>query len=162
MRTTILAAGCVGAIALGTLVPAKAQYYPPPNYGPPPGYGYDYHHHATAMDTVHIMAARRVIRYRVETAHPTEVRLVEAITPARTRVAAHPFTAYRAATVRRIGVPLVLDRATTTVEWFEATASNHSGFGRRGGQMKLTILFVAVVGVILFWWLRSVKPKGRI
>jgi hypothetical protein len=30
------------AIALGTLVPAKAQYYPPPNYGPPPGYGYDY------------------------------------------------------------------------------------------------------------------------
>jgi hypothetical protein len=25
--------------------------------------------------------------------------------------------------------------------------------------MKLTILFVVVVGVILFWWLRSVKPK---
>jgi len=49
MRTTrILAAvGCVGAIALGTLVPAKAQYYrySPPGYGydnPPPGYGYGY------------------------------------------------------------------------------------------------------------------------
>jgi hypothetical protein len=38
-----MAVGCVGAIALGTLVPAKAQYYYPP---PPPGtknpnpYGY--------------------------------------------------------------------------------------------------------------------------
>jgi hypothetical protein len=25
--------------------------------------------------------------------------------------------------------------------------------------MKLTILFFAVVGAILIWWLRSVKPK---
>jgi hypothetical protein len=25
--------------------------------------------------------------------------------------------------------------------------------------MKLTILFVVVVGAILLWWLRSVKPK---
>jgi hypothetical protein len=44
MRTSriLLSVGCVGAIALGTLVPAKAQYYyPPPGYGgPPPGYGY--------------------------------------------------------------------------------------------------------------------------
>jgi hypothetical protein len=42
MRTTriLLAIGCFVAIALGTLVSAKAQYYyPPPNYGPPPGYG---------------------------------------------------------------------------------------------------------------------------
>jgi hypothetical protein len=28
--------------------------------------------------------------------------------------------------------------------------------------MKLTILFVVVVGVMLVWWLRSVKPKRRI
>jgi hypothetical protein len=41
-RTKVYLVGFVGAIALGTLVPAKAQYYPPPNYGPPPGYGYDY------------------------------------------------------------------------------------------------------------------------
>src|SRR5262249_9708346 len=40
MRTTriLLAAGCVGAIALGTLAPAKAQYY----YPRPPDYGYAY------------------------------------------------------------------------------------------------------------------------
>jgi hypothetical protein len=25
--------------------------------------------------------------------------------------------------------------------------------------MKLTILFVVVVGAILVWWLRSVKPR---
>ena len=25
--------------------------------------------------------------------------------------------------------------------------------------MKLTILYAVVVGAILFWWLRSVKPK---
>jgi hypothetical protein len=42
MRTTriLLAAGCVGGIALGTLASAlraNAQYYPPP-----PGYGYGY------------------------------------------------------------------------------------------------------------------------
>jgi hypothetical protein len=49
MRTTriLLAAGCVGAIALGTLVPAKAQYYSPqpPDYGfasPPPDTRYGY------------------------------------------------------------------------------------------------------------------------
>lgn len=52
MRTTrmLLAVGCVGGIALGTLASvthANAQYYPhyppPPDYGPPPpGYGYDY------------------------------------------------------------------------------------------------------------------------
>jgi hypothetical protein len=49
MRTTriLLAAGCVGAIALGTLVPAKAQYYypRPPDYGfasPPPDTRYGY------------------------------------------------------------------------------------------------------------------------
>jgi hypothetical protein len=43
-RTKVFLVGFVGAIALGTLVPAKAQYYPPPpGYGPPPpGYGYDY------------------------------------------------------------------------------------------------------------------------
>ena len=28
--------------------------------------------------------------------------------------------------------------------------------------MKLTILFVVVVGAILFWWLRSVKPKRKV
>jgi uncharacterized protein YjeT (DUF2065 family) len=28
--------------------------------------------------------------------------------------------------------------------------------------MKLTILFVIVVGAILVWWLRSVKPKQKI
>ncbi len=41
MHTTkiLLAVGCVGAIALDTLVPAKAQYYPPPR---PPDYGYNY------------------------------------------------------------------------------------------------------------------------
>jgi hypothetical protein len=42
-RTKVfLAGGFVGAITIGTLAPANAQYYPPPNYGPPPGYGYDY------------------------------------------------------------------------------------------------------------------------
>src|SRR5215510_9545316 len=34
----LLAATCVGAIALGTLVPAKAQYY----YPRPPEYGFNY------------------------------------------------------------------------------------------------------------------------
>jgi Flp pilus assembly protein TadB len=29
-------------------------------------------------------------------------------------------------------------------------------------QMKLAILFVVVVGAILVWWLRGVKPKRRI
>jgi hypothetical protein len=38
MRTTRMAAGCVGAIAFGTLVPANAQYY----YPRPPDYGYTY------------------------------------------------------------------------------------------------------------------------
>jgi hypothetical protein len=42
----LLAVAYVCAIALGALVvPAKAQYYPPPGYGygyPPPGYGYGY------------------------------------------------------------------------------------------------------------------------
>ena len=40
MRTTtmLLAIGCVGAIALGTLVRAEAQYY----YPRPPDYAYDY------------------------------------------------------------------------------------------------------------------------
>jgi hypothetical protein len=49
MRTTriFLAIGCVGAIALGTVVPAKAQYYypRPPDYGfayPPPDDRYGY------------------------------------------------------------------------------------------------------------------------
>jgi len=28
--------------------------------------------------------------------------------------------------------------------------------------MKLSILFVVVVGAVLVWWLRSVKPKRRI
>src|SRR5271166_6138338 len=40
MRTitrTILAACCVGAVAIETLTPVYAQYYPPP-----PGYGYGY------------------------------------------------------------------------------------------------------------------------
>jgi hypothetical protein len=53
MRTwrIILAAGCVGAIALGTLVPANAQYYPPQGYGygdgrgDDYGYRYGYRHH---------------------------------------------------------------------------------------------------------------------
>src|SRR5215469_13342850 len=52
----LFAVGCVGAMALGVLVvPAKAQYYPPPpgygyppppgyGYPPPPGYGYPYGH----------------------------------------------------------------------------------------------------------------------
>jgi hypothetical protein len=38
IRRILLTAGCVGAIALGTIVPAKAQYY----YPRPPDYGYDY------------------------------------------------------------------------------------------------------------------------
>src|SRR5262249_32420931 len=40
MRTTriLLAAGCVGAIALGTLMPAKAQYY----YPRPPDHDFAY------------------------------------------------------------------------------------------------------------------------
>src|SRR5262249_42165354 len=40
MRTTriLWAVGCVGAIALSTLLPAKAQYY----YPRPPDYGFDY------------------------------------------------------------------------------------------------------------------------
>jgi hypothetical protein len=38
IRRILLTAGCVGAIALRTLVPAKAQYY----YPRPPDYGYDY------------------------------------------------------------------------------------------------------------------------
>ena len=29
-------------------------------------------------------------------------------------------------------------------------------------QMKLTVLYVVVVGAILVWWLRSVKPTQRI
>ena len=43
MRKTriLLAVGCVGAIALGTFVPAKAQYYyPPPGTKNPNPYGY--------------------------------------------------------------------------------------------------------------------------
>jgi hypothetical protein len=38
----VLAAGLVGAIAVGSVAPLKAQYYyPPPGYAyPPPGYGY--------------------------------------------------------------------------------------------------------------------------
>ena len=42
-RTKVfLAGGFVSAITIGALAPANAQYYPPPYYGPPPGYGYDY------------------------------------------------------------------------------------------------------------------------
>jgi hypothetical protein len=43
------------------------------------------------------------------------------------------------------------------------------GFLQRAGELKkeghdhtLTILFVVVVGAILVWWLRSVKPKRRV
>jgi uncharacterized protein YjeT (DUF2065 family) len=32
----------------------------------------------------------------------------------------------------------------------------------RKSQMKLAVLYVVVVGAVLFWWLRSVKPKRRI
>jgi hypothetical protein len=35
--------------------------------------------------------------------------------------------------------------------------SRNSGTGAR--PMKLTILFVVVVGAILIWWLKAVKPK---
>jgi hypothetical protein len=117
-RTKVFLVGFVGAIALGTLVPAKAQYYPPPNYGPPPGYGYDYppprYGYRSYPGTR--TAAHRATAYRVVTAHPTEVRLVEATTPARTRTAAHPVIAYRAVTARRIRDRMGLDRATITVE----------------------------------------------
>jgi hypothetical protein len=39
VRTTriLLVVGCVGAIALGTFVPAKAQYYYPSPYASGPG-----------------------------------------------------------------------------------------------------------------------------
>jgi hypothetical protein len=93
MRTTriLLAAGCVGAIALGTFVTAKAQYYypRPPDYAydyPPPedryGYGGTWNDCPTSW-TVQggncapykgsvgggRRTARPVTRYRVETAH---------------------------------------------------------------------------------------------
>jgi hypothetical protein len=96
MRTTriLLAVGFVSGIALGTLASAPratAQYYPPP-----PGYGYGYgYHHRTWNGcppgwTVQGgncapykgpgveagtpgMGAHPVTRYRVETAHRTEV-----------------------------------------------------------------------------------------
>jgi hypothetical protein len=29
-------------------------------------------------------------------------------------------------------------------------------------KMKLTIFFAVVIGAILVWWLRSVKPKRKI
>ena len=32
----------------------------------------------------------------------------------------------------------------------------------REGKMKLTILFVVVVGAVLVWWLKAAKPKRRI
>ena len=31
--------------------------------------------------------------------------------------------------------------------------------GQWGSQMKLAILYVVVVGAILVWWLKAVKPK---
>jgi hypothetical protein len=40
--------------------------------------------------------------------------------------------------------------------------------GRKRGEsqarkpMKLGILYVVVVGAILFWWLKAVKPKRRV
>jgi hypothetical protein len=38
----------------------------------------------------------------------------------------------------------------------------HQSPGEVKAQMKLTILYVVVVGAFLFWWLRRVKPKRRI
>src|SRR6516165_12238724 len=76
MRTTtmLLAIGCVGAIALGTLVRAEAQYY----YPRPPDYAYDYlpPDDPTVTDGLG-MTARAVGRCRAETVRPTEVRLAE-------------------------------------------------------------------------------------
>jgi hypothetical protein len=54
MQTTtkiILAVCSIGAVAIGTLTPANAQYYPPPGYSPLPlpgdngesGFRYDHH-----------------------------------------------------------------------------------------------------------------------
>jgi hypothetical protein len=43
MQTTtkiILAVCSICAVAIGTLTPANAQYYPPPGYGGDDGYGY--------------------------------------------------------------------------------------------------------------------------
>jgi hypothetical protein len=40
-RTKVfLASGFAGAITIGTLAPANAQYYPPPGYGDDYGYRY--------------------------------------------------------------------------------------------------------------------------
>jgi hypothetical protein len=50
---------------------------------------------------------------------------------------------------------------------FAGQTRNGAGYNRLivshgESQMKLIILFVVVVGAILVWWLRSVKPKRRI
>ena len=56
MQTTtkiILAVCSIGAVAIGTLTPANAQYYPPPGYSPLPlpgddgAAGFRYDHHLT-------------------------------------------------------------------------------------------------------------------
>ena len=86
--------GCVGTIALGALVHAKAQYYTPR----PPDYGYAY---PTVTDGLG-MTARPVGRCRVETARPTEVRLVEDGAPG---TAARSVTQFMAALVRHTEVP---------------------------------------------------------
>src|SRR5262249_50365162 len=65
----LLAATCVGAIALGTLVPAKAQYY----YPRPPEYGFNYPPPDDRLVTDGLgMTARPVGQCRAETACPTD------------------------------------------------------------------------------------------
>src|SRR6516162_8802370 len=76
MRTTtmLLAIGCVGAIALGMLVRAEAQYY----YPRPPDYAYDY----PPLDDRYGYGwtwndCPRGGRCRAETVRPTKVRSAE-------------------------------------------------------------------------------------
>lgn len=106
MRTTriLLAAGCVGGIALGTLASAlraNAQYYPPP-----PGYGYGYRTWN---------GAHPVTRCRAKTVRHTKAQLVADGVPG---TAVHRVTLFRAGTVPRIRDRSMGLVGATTAEWF--------------------------------------------
>jgi|SRR5215472_8943854 len=77
------------------------------------------HRQAMATGTVigHGMGAHPVTRSKAETVRRTKGQLAEVGGPG---TAVRPVTQFRAVLVRRIRVPLVLGRATTTVEWFGA------------------------------------------
>ena len=65
----VLAAGLIGAAAIGSTAVVNAQYYyPPPGYGPPPPYGYGYGI-AGELGT----AARRAIRCKAVSVSPIAV-----------------------------------------------------------------------------------------